>query len=298
MDAGGRVVALTRSSMRATELAAMGVEPIVGHLQRPDGLTALPRTDAVLWAVGFDRSSGDQRQAVWIDGLLRFLKALPASDSGRRFVYVSSTGVYGDAAGGEVNEDTIPHPSTESGQICLQAERTLLQSMREHHPQTSTVILRMAGIYGPNRLLRRVQDLRNQTPVTAAAGDWLNLIHVDDAATMVRTMASASVRSNEHVPLLNVVNAGTLTRQQYYTELARLAGAPDPVFASAAAVVAPSIAAAGTREQANNLPQTGRQPSGNKRVVSRYRSQIAGLEFKFDNVTDGIRDAFYRSKLD
>ena len=300
IDHGGRVLALTRSSQRAAELAAMGVEPVVGQLQRPGGLTTLPQADAVLWAVGFDRSSGDPRQAVWIEGLHRVLEALPVCNSPRRFVYVSSTGVYGDAAGGEVNEDTVPLPSTESGQMCLQAEQSLLQSLRDHHPQTSAVILRMAGIYGPHRLLRRVEDLRNQTPITAPAEDWLNLIHVDDAATMVRKMATAGDQPpgrREHAALLNVVNTGTLTRLQYYSELARLVGAPAPVFANPNAVGPESTAIAGNGTQSNNLTRRGRQPSGNKRVVSVYRSQLPGLKFQFDNVVDGLRDAFRRSNL-
>ncbi len=50
----------------------------------------------------------------------RFLDALPAAPA--RCVYISTTGVYGDAGGGTVNEDTPPAPVTDRARRRLSAE--------------------------------------------------------------------------------------------------------------------------------------------------------------------------------
>src|SRR5438067_673076 len=105
-DAGLRVLATTRSTQRADDLRALGVEPIVCDVTRPETLTALPRSvDAVVHCVGFDRAAGPSMRTVYVDGLGNVLHAL-AGWTGR-FVHVSSTSVYGQTNGEEVTEDAV-----------------------------------------------------------------------------------------------------------------------------------------------------------------------------------------------
>ena len=287
LDAGGRVWALTRSKERALQFEALGIQPIVGHLEQTNGLPQVPVTDAVVWAVGFDRSCGDARHSVWIEGLERFVRAIPVSPPNRRFIYVSSTGVYGDDDGRDVDENTVPQPCTESGLTCLQAEQQLRLALSHHHSGMTATILRMAGIYGPDRLLRRVKDLVDQVPITGEPEEWLNLIHVDDAATMVTYAARNHCMT---IPVLNVANHNTLTRHQYYSTLAELAGTPEPAFAT------PTVHTCGAASPpATSTMQRSRQSSGNKRVTSAYRSTLPNLRFRYDHIPDGISDAFVRS---
>lgn len=270
---GVTVYAITRSIEKAYVLDQSGIRPIVADLAAPQAELVLPAVKCLLWSVGFDRSTGTQRADLWLHGLTRLIAALPSNPSPRRFVYISSTSVYGDADGEQVDELSSPAPTTEGGRACLEAEQLLCTLLKTHHPETESVILRMAGIYGPNRLLRRVEDLRNQVPIAAAPDEWLNLIHVDDAAAMV-------VHASLNTPLptvLNVANAGTLTRRQYYTRLAELAGTPPPIFAAA-------VASDNTRRN-----------SGNKQIVSKFRTDLP-VVFEFDNVESGIADAFGRSE--
>src|SRR5262249_34258449 len=99
-EQGKRVSALTRS--RTGELRALGIEPIVGDVLRPQTLTALPSAEMVLYAVGFDRTAGASFRDVYVRGLGNVLAALPGQL--RRFLYVSSTSVYGHNAGEEIHE--------------------------------------------------------------------------------------------------------------------------------------------------------------------------------------------------
>lgn len=282
--------AITRAASRADQFRSRKIQPIVLDLAAEATWPALPDADILLWSVGFDRSPGSNRQATWVDGLQRLLTALPASNRPRRILYTSSTGVYGDGSGQDVDELTPLNPGTEGGAACVAAE----QILHAHAGQTGNqvVILRLAGIYGPDRLLRRVDELRKGTPLTSQPEEWLNLIHVDDAVRMIQWCArpdswsiltAAGSQSDEAVlgaVTVNVVAAASVTRRTYYAELARLVDAPEPVFACSSAAV--------------SSPASQRGRSGNRRVISRVRERLP-VHFQFDNCSKGLADAVARS---
>jgi nucleoside-diphosphate-sugar epimerase len=223
LAAGDRVVAVTRRPERATELAALGIEPLVADVTSPAFAAAgtLPDAATVFWAVGFDRGSGTTHRDVHVTGLTRLLDALPGA---ARVILSSSTGVWGDEDGRVVTEETPAHPTREAGRVLLEAE-ALLRS----HPRGPGVALRFAGLYGPGRL-PRIADLRAGTPIAADPDSWLNLIHVDDAAEIVRLVAAAP-----HPRPLYVVSDGRpVRRRDWYGRLAALSASPAPTWDPAA----------------------------------------------------------------
>src|SRR4051812_357996 len=171
--AGRTVAALTRRN--ADTLRNLGVAPVVGDVLAPDTLRALPAASTVLYAVGMDRTAGRSMREVYLDGLRHVLGTLPVP---ARFIYVSSTGVYGQSDGTWVDESSPTEPTEESGRGVLEAERLL----RERGPRA--VVLRFAGIYGPDRLLRRGPVLAGE-PLVGDPMKWLNLVHVADGADAV-----------------------------------------------------------------------------------------------------------------
>ncbi len=213
LDSGRAVRALTRS--RAEALAAQGFEPIVGDVLDPGSLRALPAASTTLYAVGLDRAAGRSMRDVYVGGLRNALTALPA---GGRFIYISSTSVYGQTDGSIVDEDSPTEPLEENGRIVLEAERTL----REFRPDAT--ILRFAGIYGPDRWLRKQPLLRGE-PYRGDAEKWLNLIRVEDG---VRAVLEAE--ATEPGGTFNIADDHAVTRREFYTELARLLGAPEARF--------------------------------------------------------------------
>jgi nucleoside-diphosphate-sugar epimerase len=215
---GHRVFVTTRRPEHAASLRALGFEPIVVNVLEPATLRTLPQVDSVLYCVGFDRTAGAPMHSVYVGGLANVLAALPPPRG--RFIYVSSTGVYGQKAGEEVDEESSTEPEEEAGRIVLEAER----SLREHARQA--LILRFAGMYGPGRILRR-QAIANGEPIVGDAEKWLNLIHVDDG---VEAVLAAEQRGDVSRPIYNVSDGVPVRRRDFYTTLARLLGAPPPRF--------------------------------------------------------------------
>ena len=86
------------------------------------------------------------------------------------------------------------------------------------------IVLRLAGIYGPGRLPRRA-ELASGEPLPIAAGEHVNLIHVEDAAAAV-----LAAEAHAQPPRTYIISDGhPVERREYLAELARQFGLPPPV---------------------------------------------------------------------
>jgi nucleoside-diphosphate-sugar epimerase len=98
-----------------------------------------------------------------------------------RLVYLSTTGVYGDHGGGMVSETTPVRPATARA-----ARRVAAESALERYGaanDTEITVLRVPGIYGPDRLM--IERIRDREPLIAEAeANPGNRIHVDDLVTV------------------------------------------------------------------------------------------------------------------
>ncbi|PQZ86672.1 NAD(P)-dependent oxidoreductase [Arthrobacter sp. MYb227] len=135
-----------------------------------------PDTELVIFTpAAAERSSGAYTRT-YLVAARRILAALDRDHVLHgRFILVSSTAVYGDAAGGWVDENTPVAPPSPSAQILAETESVMSQ-----YPGTP-IILRLAGIYGPgrNHLIEQVKSGVARTPSKTF---WTNRIHRDDAA--------------------------------------------------------------------------------------------------------------------
>jgi nucleoside-diphosphate-sugar epimerase len=222
LEQGHQVCALTRNPAHAVKCREMGIDAVVGDVLNPASLRALPAADLCLYAVGYDRSGTASKRDVSVNGLQNVLQEI----AGRipRLIFISSTSVYGQDHGEIVNEDSPCEPVAEGGKICLEAEARVQAVWRGD--ARSAVILRLAGIYGPRRLIGRIDQLQRQEPLTGNPDAWLNLIHVDDAVQAVLRIAQFD--PGWRTWLLS--DARPLHRHEFYAALARAAGVPPPVF--------------------------------------------------------------------
>ncbi len=237
---GGTVAAVTRSPTKGAELASRGVQPVIADLMRPETLNTLPATSCVLYCVGYDRTSSCSKADLYIDGLAHVITALKGRMD--RCVYVSSTSVYGQDDGSWIDETSSTEPTAEGGRICWTAEQQLRQQI-----ETAT-ILRMSGLYGPDRMLARVEQLRAGEPIDGNPEAWLNLIHGDDAARA----CVAALTAPHPGPVYLVSDDRPVTRREYLSALAEDARAPQPQFS--------------VRPTSQNMPQGLNKRCRNDRV--------------------------------
>jgi nucleoside-diphosphate-sugar epimerase len=254
---GHRVHATTRRPAEADAFRSQALDPVVCDVLDAESLKRLPPANTVVYAVGFDRSAGATMRSVYVDGLARVLDILPPPG---RFLYVSSSSVYGQTDGGWVDENSPTDPQEESGKIVLDAERVL------HERLPSAIILRFSGIYGPGRLLRRA-TIEKGEPIVGDADKWLNLIHVEDGARVVLAAEWHATPGRVY----NVCDDQPVPRREYYTELARVLGAQAPRF-----VPPPTDQPTPPHEKANRRIRNVRMKE-ELRFELRYPGYVQGL---------------------
>lgn len=133
-------------------------------------------TDVVVFTPAASERSEEGYRRTYFSAATRVLAALERDHvSPKRFLLVSSTAVYGDAAGGWVDESTPVAPLTPTARVLAETEALVLE-----HAATP-LVLRLSGIYGPGRL-RLITQVRNGTARTSRDKVWTNRIHRDDAA--------------------------------------------------------------------------------------------------------------------
>ncbi len=242
-DAGAEVTIVTRSDDKANQLRGEGFQTLVADITRPETLDTLPEAETVLYSVGFDRLAGRSIRQVYAGGMQNVL--IRMSKKTERLIYISTTGVYGPARGEWIDERSPTNPQRDGAKASLDAE----QRIAAHPLAGRAVVLRLAGLYGPGRVPYE-QKLRASQPLAVPSTDWLNLIHVDDAATAVVAAdgwGKKGVRNllceapsgpfRQKVPdtffsanIFCVCDGHPVVRRDYYREVARLLGTPEPRF--------------------------------------------------------------------
>lgn len=264
---GDEVHVTTRDAERARRFLSEGLSPILIDVTSPS-LPDIPDIDVVTYCVGYDRRTPHTIEEVYVNGLTRFLNAIPSTV--QQFIYISSTGVYGQTDGEWVDELSTCQPVRDGGKACLAAEKIL----RKHWLGQRATILRLAGIYGPGRVPQQ-KLLQKQEPMPVAADGFLNLIHVDDAVNVVTAAANGAPSR-----LYTVSDGNPAKRREYYEYLADLLGTARPIFAA-------PIAGSSKAERAR----------GDKRVRNEKMLQELSVTLDYPSYREGL-DAILRKTSD
>lgn len=263
-ERGAAVHCLTGSAASAAALAEVGIAATALDL---DGAGVLPRLRGgplrVLYLVppGESKSDDDPR-------LARFLAALPRQPE--RIVLASTSGVYGDCDGALVDEERPPAPSTERAHRRVAAETTLRRWADAEG--VNWAILRIAGIYGPDRL--PLEAIRSGQPVIreedASPG---NRIHVDDLARV----CLAALEPTAPGGIYNVADGSGESSGAFFRRVAEAADLPVP----------PAVSREEARRQMSPMRYSFLAES--RRLDTRRLREALGVELAYDDPAAGIR---------
>ena len=220
----------------------------------------LPARYAVIYTVPPKGDAADAR-------LQRFLPML--TPAATRFIYISTTGVYGDCGGKTVTETTPVNPASERAARRVAAEALLVEWAGKNGCEL--IILRAPGIYGPGRLgLERIQS---GLPVLAEdCANPGNRIHVDDLASC----CIAALSPGAPAGIYNVGDNDHRSSTWFTGEAARQSGLPAP----------PEI----SLEQAKRefSPQRLSFMTESRRVDTTKMRNVLGVMPRYANPEDGI----------
>lgn len=252
---GWRIIGTTRSAEKAAALRAEGIEAVVwpGTDLKP----FLAQASHLLTSVA-PTPEGDPV----LNELAPALRA--AADHLEWVGYLSTTGVYGDHAGGWVDEDTALSPSTRRGKMRVQAEAGWQALGLPLH------IFRLAGIYGPGR------------------GPFAKV----RAGTARRIIKKGQVFSRIHVADIAQVLAASIARLHpgaVYNLCDDDPAPPEAVIGHAAELLGLPLPPAEDFEAADMTPMARSFYAESKRVSNRLIKTELGVELIYPDYRAGLR---------
>ncbi len=256
---------IVRSTLHVRTLRTLRVEPIVLDLDSVThrDVSAAWYRDSTIFYLAPPPSIGDSDSR-----LHRFLDAL--TESPTTFIYISTTGVYGDLRGSVANESTPIRPQTERARRRASAEEIIRVWCHEH--EVRRVVLRTPAIYGPGRLpLERLQ--KGEPTIIEIESPIINRIHVDD---LVQNCVTAAQKEDAR-GIYNVTDGNSLTMTAYLNRVAELANLPAP----------PQI----SMEHAHLTLDTAMLSylDESRRVDNSRMLNELGIKLRYTNVDEGIR---------
>lgn len=171
----------------------------------------IPNPAAIIHCASSGRGGPSAYRDVFLTGSQNLHTHFPKT----QIILTSSTSVYHQTNGEEVDESSPTEPIRENSQILLQAEKFILE--------TGGSIARLAGLYGPHRsaVLRKFLD---GTAVIEDQGQRiLNQIHVTDAAS-----ATLHLALSKHLGIYNISDNEPISQLACYQGLATHFNKPLP----------------------------------------------------------------------
>ena len=229
---GHHVRSLVRSDEAAARSAADGAETARGDLADPDSLKAAAAGCEVVYHLGGVLKGSDAEfQASHLAGTARLLRSVEPE---ARFVYISSTSVYGWHQDWPADDFTPPHPESAYGHAKLAAERLTLA-----RTTGSSVVARPTIVYGvgdPGMLNRAYHLLKKGTRRWPGTGrNRIHLIHVDDFVAGLLLVGAGGKGDGVYL----MAGPRATPTAELFGLLADGAGLPRPSFGLPTAVVRP-----------------------------------------------------------
>ena len=218
---GHEVFGLRRSAADDA-LKAAGIAPLHADITSPETLTGLP--GGFDWVVNCAASGGggaEDYRRLYLQGTRNLIEWLSPSQP-KKFIYTSSTSVYGQNDGALVKESSPADPQAETAKVLVETEKVLLAAAQQE--KFPAVILRVAGIYGPDRGHWFKQYLKDEARIEGRGERILNMIHRDDLIGVI----IAALKNGRPGEIYNAVDDEPVSQLKFFEWLAASLDKPLP----------------------------------------------------------------------
>ena len=234
-------------------------------LDRPESLASIEPADAVLHCAPPPQTGADDTRTANLLAALERRRILPT-----RFVYISTSGVYGDCGGALVNEARAVNPQSARAKRRVHAEGQLALWCTLH--RVALVVLRAPGIYAADRL--PLERLRAGTPTLRDEDDvCTNHIHAEDLAGI----CARALQDEAPAGTYNASDDTQLKMGDWFDLVADRAGLPRP----------PRIARSEAAERM--APGLASFMNESRRLDNALLKRRLGARLRYPTVHEGLR---------
>lgn len=171
----------------------------------------IPAPDYVIHCASSGRGGPDAYRGVFIKGCRSLLDHFPKS----KLLFTSSTSVYHQIDGSDVDECSPTIPERETSQLLLEAENIVING--------GGTVARLAGLYGPDRSVVWRKFNTDEAAIEEDGRRILNQINVHDAAR-----ACLFLLENDASGIFNVSDSTPLSQLETYQGLSEILDKPLP----------------------------------------------------------------------
>lgn len=226
LENGLRVTALTRNAEAADDLRTLGVGQVIeAELDSSDWHREIDPNQH--WVINTVSSAGGGMagyQKSYLEGQ-RSIVQWASQGSVDVFMYTSSSSVYPQSDGAWVDESSSTVGGSDCGNILLAAE----QAVQECQAFKKAYILRLSGIYGPERHHFLSQLSAGERVFSGMGNQYLNMIHLDDICAAIWFLYHHRTLSESGI--YNVTDDSKATKEMVVNWLAkRLEFEQMPIF--------------------------------------------------------------------
>jgi nucleoside-diphosphate-sugar epimerase len=271
---GARVTALTRNPDKAAVLRESGVsEVVIADLAGDDWHRSIPAgADFVLNSVSSGGGGIEGYRHSYAGGMRSILAwAARGSQPIGTLLYTSSTSVYPQGRGVVVDESAKVAGSTAAGEFLLDAENQLRSA-----PVSKVgrgIVLRLAGIYGPDRH-HLLDQVRAGAETMGGGAHRLNLAHRDDIVAAILACFRAPATASTEV--FNVADDAPAPKEEVIRWLAGQLGRPVPRFETTAS------------------PRRGGEPAPDRIISNAKLKTQLGWQPRFPSFREGYENLLSR----
>ncbi len=261
---GHEVVGTRRSAEGLLVLDSNNIPSLQLDITEPEQLNSFQEDfDWVVNCAAAPHSTVAHYTSVYYQGTANVLNWLRRHNV-KKYVYTSSTGVYGQNDGSIVTEESPIFSNTDTGKILVSTEELITKICRAY--PIPAVILRVSGIYGEERGYYFKQFINGQAVIHGNGTRFLNMIHSDDVVGAILLALEKGVIGNVY----NVVDNEPVMEIDFYKGLSELLKKPMP----------PVI----------EKQETGsRLATSNKRVSNVKLREKLGYNLKYPTFREGYR---------
>ncbi len=220
VDEGHEVWVASRTGAISAVPATARLKSVIVDVTDAGSFARLPGSfDQVINCVSSSRGGVEVYRAVFLDGSRNLIEWMKANPPGR-VIFTSSTSVYGQVDGSLVDEESETNPAGETGRILVETERLW------HDSGLPVTVLRIAGIYGPDRGHLFLKYLRGEAQITGDPNRYFNQIHRDDVVGAIAT----ALTCDAPVPVCNVSDDSPISQIEFFQWLSDTLKRPLPAF--------------------------------------------------------------------
>ncbi len=243
-------------------MQAAGIKPLIADITRREDLNRLPLPfDWIVNTTSSSKGDVEAYRQVYLKGTQNLVDWLAAAPP-KKFVYTSSTSVYGQIDGSQVSESSPAESTAPTAQVLIETEKVLLCAARVN--KFPAVILRVAGIYGPERGHYLSQFLRGEAKMAGHGERLVNLIHRDDLIGIILT----ALKSGRPGEIYNAVDEEPVPQIRLFRWLAEALAMEMPPFVS-------------------ESEEDRKRALTHKKVSNRKLKMELGYVFKYPNFREG-----------